>query len=99
LQLPSHKYRHTVWHELRSTQVTGDQLHAPRVREGPESKEAEFYHLKDDRDGQLIHHSLKGKEKERYRNKQESWENSKVIPYPVISSHRLISIFASLGWN
>ncbi|KAF6029409.1 TRMT12 [Bugula neritina] len=77
-QLPSHKFEYTVWHELRSTQVKGDQLHAPRVREGPESKERTFYELADD-DGELIHHDRKGKERSTYRDKQENWESAMVF--------------------
>ena len=78
LQLPSHKFRHTVWHELRSTQVTGDQLRAPRVREGPESKEETFY-VAADNAGKLIHHDRTGQERVRYRDNQENWETAVVI--------------------
>jgi len=74
-QLPSHRYRYTVWHELRSTQVKGDQLKAPRVREGPESKEETFYEVTDN-GGALIHHDKTGQEKEKYRHQQENWESS-----------------------
>lgn len=76
-QLPSHRYRYTVWHELRSTQVKGDQLKAPRVREGPESKEETFYEVTDN-GGALIHHDKTGQEKEKYRHQQENWESSLV---------------------
>ena len=34
LQLPSHKFRYSVWHDLRQMTLQGTDLHAPRVREG-----------------------------------------------------------------
>ncbi|XP_067946862.1 uncharacterized protein [Watersipora subatra] len=74
-QLPSHKFQHTIWHELRATEVKGDQLKAPRVREGPESKEETFY-TDTDNAGDLIHHDKTGKERVKYRDGQENWEKA-----------------------
>ena len=34
LQLPSHRFQYSVWHDLREACLTGTQLKAPRVREG-----------------------------------------------------------------
>ena len=34
LQLPSHRFRYSVWHDLSHTDVKGPQLKAPRIRYG-----------------------------------------------------------------
>lgn len=62
---------------MRSTQVKGDQLRAPRVREGPEAAEETFYEATDD-SGVLIHHDKTGRERLTYRDHQENWESAVV---------------------
>ena len=57
--------------------MKGDQLRAPRVREGPKAKEETFYEAADD-SGALIHHDKTGREREYYRDSQENWESSLV---------------------
>ncbi|XP_006822565.2 uncharacterized protein LOC102809781, partial [Saccoglossus kowalevskii] len=73
-QLPSHKLRHSVWHDLRETDVKGNELNCPRVRKAPEKKEHNLYRVTDE-DGNKLHHSKVGKDKLDHRNKTENWEN------------------------
>ncbi|XP_046381243.1 uncharacterized protein LOC124152362 [Haliotis rufescens] len=75
-ELPSQRFKHSVWHELRDSSVKGDELKAPRVRKGPDGKERTFYELRDEEDN-LIHHSLTGRERTRYRDQAENWETAK----------------------
>ncbi|ELU15739.1 hypothetical protein CAPTEDRAFT_223926 [Capitella teleta] len=76
--LPSHRFRYSVWHDLSSTSLTGDQLKAPRVRDGPAEKEMLFYKMRDDTN-RSIHHSLHGRQRRNYRNQTENWEHSTVV--------------------
>ncbi|KAI0210166.1 hypothetical protein LSAT2_005099 [Lamellibrachia satsuma] len=75
-ELPSHRYKYSVWHDISSTEVRGDQLKAPRVRCGPQEKEKLFYRMRND-DNELIHHTKRGRERKDYRHKMENWENAK----------------------
>ena len=34
LQLPSHRFQYSLWHDLRVVTLKGTDLKAPRVREG-----------------------------------------------------------------
>ncbi|KAK2183458.1 hypothetical protein NP493_312g07005 [Ridgeia piscesae] len=74
-ELPSHRYKYSVWHDISSTDVKGDQLKAPRVRCGPQEIEKLFYRLRND-DNMLIHHTKRGRERKDYRHKMENWENA-----------------------
>lgn len=76
-QLPSHKFRHSVWHDLRQMSLQGTDLHAPRVREGPPEKEKEFYEVKEE--GRPIHHSLHGAVRQNHMEELERWEDAKAI--------------------
>lgn len=76
-KLPSHKFRYSVWHDLRETCLTGDQLHAPRVRAGPPEKDKQFHQIIED--GLPIHHHLSGKQRQVYTSQFENWEQAKVI--------------------
>ncbi|KAL4221678.1 hypothetical protein ACF0H5_019935 [Mactra antiquata] len=76
-KLPSHKFRYSVWHDLRETCLTGDQLHAPRVRAGPPEKEEQF--TKIIQDGLPIHHNLEKKQRQNHMNTFENWEGAKII--------------------
>ncbi|XP_013397896.1 uncharacterized protein LOC106164504 [Lingula anatina] len=76
-KLPSARFCYTNWHELPHTDLHGNQLHAPRVREAPEEKEMTFYSAKDASDRPL-HHSRQGKERMDYRDKTENWEQAEV---------------------
>ncbi|XP_022343535.2 uncharacterized protein LOC111136738 [Crassostrea virginica] len=75
-ELPSHRFQYSVWHDLREACLTGTQLKAPRVREGPPEKDKAFYKLKDE-ENKVIHHSLKGSSRNNYRQKMEDWESAK----------------------
>ncbi|KAK3103958.1 hypothetical protein FSP39_023250 [Pinctada imbricata] len=75
-ELPSHRFQYSVWHDLREACLTGTQLKAPRVRDGPKEKEDAFYDLKDDHN-QLIHHSLHGRRRREHRHMLEEWEQAK----------------------
>lgn len=70
--------------------MTGDQLRAPRVREGPESKQETFYTITDS--DTPIHHDRKGAELKRYRDKQEHWETATV-------SHEFTMLIIISGTN
>lgn len=76
-KLPSHKFRYSVWHDLRQTCLTGDQLHAPRVRAGPPEKEKQFNKVIED--GLPIHHDLLGKRRQNHMNELENWQSAEVI--------------------
>ncbi|XP_052820778.1 uncharacterized protein LOC128246557 [Mya arenaria] len=76
-QLPSHKFRYSVWHDLRETCLRGDQLHAPRVRAGPPEKEKMFFKI--EQEGIPIHHNYAGKERLHHSNQQENWERARVV--------------------
>lgn len=76
-ELPSHKFRYSVWHELRQTCLTGDQLHAPRVRAGPPVKEKQFRSVIEN--GLPIHHDLEGRRRQNHMNQTEKWEEARVI--------------------
>ncbi|XP_060564904.1 protein tilB homolog isoform X2 [Ruditapes philippinarum] len=76
-KLPSHKFRYSVWHDLRQTCLTGDQLHAPRVRAGPPEKEKQFNRVIED--GLPIHHDLSGRRRQNHMNELENWESAEVI--------------------
>lgn len=75
---PGHRFRYTIWHELRDNSVKGSDLRHPRVRKGPEIKERIFYTLADER-GRHIHHDIKGTKKQIYEKKTESWETCKAV--------------------
>lgn len=75
-ELPSHRFQYSVWHDLRNACLTGTQLKAPRVREGPPEKDKAFYKMKDE-ENKIIHHSIKGSAKINYQHKIEDWENAK----------------------
>ncbi|XP_077998059.1 uncharacterized protein LOC144451150 [Glandiceps talaboti] len=74
LHLPSNKFRHSVWHDLRANDIKGNELNCPRVRKCPEKKEKVLYTVRDE-EGSKIHHSRKGRDKIDYMNNFESWEN------------------------
>ncbi|XP_053378527.1 uncharacterized protein LOC123527104 [Mercenaria mercenaria] len=76
-KLPSHKFRYSVWHDLRETCLSGDQLHAPRVRAGPPEKEKQFNSVIED--GLPIHHDMTGKRRQNHMNQLENWEGAEVI--------------------
>ncbi|KAJ8022135.1 Acidic leucine-rich nuclear phosphoprotein 32-related protein [Holothuria leucospilota] len=71
--LPSHRYRYTLWHDLQSNDIKGDQLRHPRVRKGPPVKDKVFYDVKDEQ-GHSIHHNLKGTQRKEFQRKAENWE-------------------------
>ncbi|PIK54878.1 hypothetical protein BSL78_08215 [Apostichopus japonicus] len=73
--LPSHRYRYSLWHDLRSNEVTGDQLRNPRVRKGPPVKDKVFYDVKDEQ-GTNIHHDRKGSQRKEQQKELENWENA-----------------------
>merc|ERR1711976_469780 len=75
--LPSHRFRYSVWHELSDTKVTGDQLRCPRIRDGPEEKEMMFYRLRDETN-RSIHHTRRGRERKDYQTATENWENTEI---------------------
>ncbi|XP_074654255.1 uncharacterized protein LOC141908222 [Tubulanus polymorphus] len=68
-QLPSEKFKYTLWHELCDTDLTGPQLNAPRIREGPINKDK----LIDKNDERVENKTVK--EKKDYRDVKEDWEN------------------------
>ncbi|XP_064642476.1 protein tilB homolog [Lineus longissimus] len=74
-KLPSHRYKHTVWHELSHTEIHGPVLWAPRIRDGPQIKEETFHTVTDDAENP-IHHGKMGKERKNYRNQMEDWESA-----------------------
>lgn len=76
-QLPSHKFKHSAWHDLRQTELHGTELHAPRVRRGPPEKEKYFYKLEEE--GTPIHHSLYGIARQNHMIELEQWEYAKAI--------------------
>ncbi|XP_064611436.1 uncharacterized protein LOC135475457 [Liolophura sinensis] len=80
-ELPSYRFQYTIWHELRSTSLHGDQLKAPRVRKGPGSKEKSFSAMTDE-EGQPIHHNKTGKERLKHQHQLENWENTLVANLP-----------------
>ncbi|KAH3874300.1 uncharacterized protein LOC127869197 [Dreissena polymorpha] len=75
--LPSHKFRYSVWHDLRQTCLTGDQLHAPRVRAGPPEKEQLFHQI--EQEGIPIHHDYAGQERQQHSQQFENWEQAEVV--------------------
>lgn len=79
-ELPSHRFQYSVWHDLRNACLTGTQLKAPRVREGPPEKDKAFYKMKDE-ENKIIHHSMKGSAKTNYQQKIENWENAKLASF------------------
>ncbi|XP_033642096.1 protein phosphatase 1 regulatory subunit 7-like [Asterias rubens] len=77
-KLPSNRYRYTVWHELRSNEITGDGLHNPRVRRAPKVKDKIFHTIQDEH-GDKLNHGKKGQEKKEYEKKMENWENCQAV--------------------
>ncbi|GFO22025.1 protein-s-isoprenylcysteine o-methyltransferase [Plakobranchus ocellatus] len=78
--LPSRKLQFSQWHELRSTEVKGNQLKAPRVRIGPNDKERNFYELVDD-DNNKIHNQLQGRQRQQRRDDLEHWEKATLASF------------------
>ncbi|XP_076086593.1 uncharacterized protein LOC143057221 [Mytilus galloprovincialis] len=75
-QLPSHRFQYSVWHDLKVVSIKGTDLKAPRIRDGPDEKEAAFYSLKDE-DNQYIHHNLHGRRRITHQTTMENWEQAK----------------------
>lgn len=80
-QLPSRKFQFSVWNELRSTEIHGSELKAPRVRRGPTEKEKAFY-LMVDEDNNKLHHDLHGQQRRRHRDRLEDWERAQLASFP-----------------
>ncbi|KAL8601887.1 hypothetical protein ACOMHN_020622 [Nucella lapillus] len=80
-QLPSRKFQFSVWHELRSTEIRGSELKAPRVRKGPAEKEKAFY-LMVDEDNNKLHHDLHGQQRRQHRDGLEDWERAQLVSFP-----------------
>ncbi|KAK7093423.1 dynein axonemal assembly factor 11-like [Littorina saxatilis] len=80
-QLPSRKFQFSVWHDLRSTNVHGPQLKAPRVRRGPAEKEKAFYLMVDEQNNK-IHHDLQGRQRNTHRDTLEDWETAQLANFP-----------------
>ncbi|XP_054768441.2 uncharacterized protein LOC129276022 [Lytechinus pictus] len=74
-KLPSERFRYTLWHELRSNDLKGSELHFPRVRKAPEVKEKLFKRIQDDQ-GRKIHHGKTGQERKVHQKQAEDWENT-----------------------
>ncbi|GFR65450.1 protein tilB [Elysia marginata] len=78
--LPSRKLQYSQWHELRNTEVKGNQLKAPRIRAGPSDKHRDFYELVDD-DDTKIHHDLHGRQRTHHRDDIENWEHATLASF------------------
>ncbi|RUS88861.1 hypothetical protein EGW08_003406 [Elysia chlorotica] len=78
--LPTRKLQFSQWHELRTTEVKGDQLKAPRIRAGPSDKHRQFYELVDDDDSK-IHHDLHGRQRTQLRDDLENWEHATLASF------------------
>ncbi|XP_041480172.1 uncharacterized protein LOC121427710 [Lytechinus variegatus] len=74
-KLPSERFRYTLWHELRSNDLKGSELHFPRVRKAPVVKEKLFKRIQDDQ-GRKIHHGKTGQERKAHQRQAEDWENT-----------------------
>ncbi|KAK7487670.1 hypothetical protein BaRGS_00021089 [Batillaria attramentaria] len=79
-QLPSRKFQFSVWHDLRSSEIHGPELKAPRVRRGPAEKEKAFY-LMVDEENNKIHHDLHGRQKDKHRDELETWEKAQDLQH------------------
>ncbi|VDI48791.1 queuine tRNA-ribosyltransferase [Mytilus galloprovincialis] len=87
-QLPSHRFQYSVWHDLKVVSIKGTDLKAPRIRDGPDEKEAAFYSLKDE-DNQYIHHNLHGRRRITHQTTMENWEQAKRFGTALVPSGQL----------
>ncbi|KAL5016004.1 hypothetical protein ScPMuIL_005593 [Solemya velum] len=78
-ELPSHQFEYSWWHDVKDGEITGDQMRAPRVRIAPAQDTKSFQKLKDENE-ELIHHSLKGRQKTQHRKSLANWEKCEKIP-------------------
>ncbi|KAL5016005.1 hypothetical protein ScPMuIL_005594 [Solemya velum] len=77
-ELPSHQFEYSRWHDVKDVEITGDQMRAPRVRIAPAQDTKSFQKLKDENE-ELIHHSLKGRQKTQHRKSLANWEKCECV--------------------
>ncbi|KAL5013948.1 hypothetical protein ScPMuIL_008218 [Solemya velum] len=77
-ELPSHQFEYSRWHDVKDVEITGDQMRAPRVRIAPAQDTKLFRNLKDENE-ELIHHSLKGRQKTQHRKSLANWEKCEFV--------------------
>ncbi|XP_050414255.1 protein tilB homolog [Patella vulgata] len=81
-ELSSAKFQFSLWHDLKNSEIKGNQLKAPRIRIGPNEKDKPLYFGDDcDTDIESDHHELTGKEKTKHRDALESWEKAELASF------------------
>ncbi|XP_046891822.1 uncharacterized protein LOC124477819 [Hypomesus transpacificus] len=73
--LPSSRFRFVSWHRLQESDVTGDQLTSPRVREGPSEEELFLREGFDDAPLKRGRHRRREEGQRWAERLQENWEN------------------------
>ncbi|KAL5005130.1 hypothetical protein ScPMuIL_018586 [Solemya velum] len=82
-ELPSHQFEYSRWHDVKDVEITGDQMRAPWVRIAPAQDTKSFQKLEDENE-ELIHHSLKGRQKTQHRKSLANWEKCEVTEYLLV---------------
>ncbi|KAL5010604.1 hypothetical protein ScPMuIL_012909 [Solemya velum] len=77
------EFEYFRWHDVKDVEITGDQMRAPRVRIAPAQDTKSFQKLKDENE-ELIHHSLKGRQKTQHRKSLANWEKCEVTEYLLV---------------
>lgn len=95
LQLPSSRYCHTRWYDLRDNDVKGDMLRAPRIREGPRKGDFQYQKPPDDSSPLPDSYTKRLSRRFDFRVEMQNWENTTV---GAVGPYNTLIVMVHHGW-